>query len=187
VDESGAYCSTAVRFKNARPTIPSDCYALGMVIYETISGNLPFHKDADLIVFMKVVEGERPPRGGKFSRTLWWMLEWCWSPKPNDRPSIEDVLQCLEMASTSPEPSSPMTDEGTDEDDSDWDPAMSSSLAADDRAQFPPIHSLQDLHLTDSRHTPPEARPSASSWAMWERERLWFIHTVPFSNPPFCR
>ena len=48
-------------FKNSRPTKPSDCYALGMVIYETISGNLPFHEHTDLAVFAKVLEGERPP------------------------------------------------------------------------------------------------------------------------------
>jgi len=166
-------------FKDGRPTILSDCYALGMVIYETISGNLPFHKYADLVVFMKVVEGERPSRGDKFTRSLSWMLERCWAPNPNDRPNIEDVLLCLEMASSSPGPSSPMTDEGTDEDDEDdedddWgSPTGSSggkSLAPDDRVEFPPIHFPQDLHLTDSRHTPPEVRPSVSSWATLERE-----------------
>ena len=155
-----------------------------MVIYETISGNLPFHKDADLIVFMKVVEGERPHLGDKFTRSLSWVLEQCWAPKPNDRPSIEDVLQCLKMASTSPGPSSPTTDEGTDDDDDDWDPPTSSSggdsIATDDRVQLPPIHSLQDRHLTGFHHT----RPSVSSWAMLERECSWFIHAVPFSNPP---
>ena len=68
-------------FKSGRPTIPSDCYALGMVIYETISGNLPFHKDADLTVFIKVVvEGEHPPREVGFTEILWEMLELCWAP-----------------------------------------------------------------------------------------------------------
>ena len=47
--------------ENSRPTKSSDCYALGMVIYETISGHLPFHKDADMTVFVKVLNGKRPP------------------------------------------------------------------------------------------------------------------------------
>ena len=64
-------------FENGRPTIPSDCYALGMVIYETISGNIPFHKDMDLTVSMKVVKGKRPPRGAKFTEDLWGMLGQC--------------------------------------------------------------------------------------------------------------
>jgi len=109
-------------FKDGRPTKSSDCYALGMVIYETISGNIPFHKDTDLTVFMKVVEGERPPRGGGFAKSLWGMLERCWAPKPINRPSIEGVLRCLEIASDMPELPSPWMDEGTDEGGDDWDP-----------------------------------------------------------------
>ena len=173
--------------KDGRPTIPSDCYALGMVIYETISGNLPFHEDADLMVFMKVVEGERPPRGDKFTRTLWWTVERCWAPKPNDRPSIEDVLQCLEMASDSPGPSSPTTDEEADEDDGDSSSATGSSggdsRTTGDRVRLPPIHSLQDHHLTNSRHTPPGTQSSVSSWATWERECSWFTRIAPFHSP----
>ena len=39
------------------------------------------------------------------------MLERCWAPQPSDRPSIEDVLQCLEVASLSSEPPSLGVDE----------------------------------------------------------------------------
>ena len=114
-------------FKNSRPTKSSDCYALGMVIYETISGNLPFHKHTDPTVIMKVLEGKRPPRGAGFTRSLWETLELCWTPQPNARPSIENVLQCLEMVSNSSEPPSPEVDEemgedeDEDEDGDDWD------------------------------------------------------------------
>ena len=114
-------------FKDNRPTKPSDCYALGMVIYETITGNLPFHRDADLTVFMKVVEGERPPRRAGFTKSLWGMLELCWAHKPNDRPSIESVLRCLEV--TSDLLPSPWLDEGTDEDSDDGGSASSSGLS----------------------------------------------------------
>ena len=111
--------------KNSRPTTASDCYALGMVVYETISGNFPFHKDTDITVSMKVVEGEHPPRGVTFTESLWKMLELCWKPQLNDRPTIEDVLQCLEMVSSLLEPPSPGLDgemeEGGDESDSTID------------------------------------------------------------------
>jgi len=146
-------------FKNSRPTIPSDCYSLGMVIYETISGHFPFHTDADLTVSLKVVEGKRPPRGAKFTKSLWGMLEQCWASGPNDRPSIEDVLRHLEMASNSLEPSSPRANEGADEDSDDWDSATNSSggdsvdvFATNDHAQLPPVNSLRDHHLTDTPH-----------------------------------
>jgi len=103
-------------FKNSRPTKPSDCYSLGMVIYETISGKIPFHEDADLMVFGKVLRGERPSRGARFTEGLWEMLEQCWAPQPNKRPSVEGVLRCLETSSILPEPPYPGTDEGMETD-----------------------------------------------------------------------
>jgi serine/threonine protein kinase len=92
-------------FEKSRHTKSSDCYALGMVVYETISGKLPFHKDTDFSVTLKVVRGERPRRGTGFAESLWNMMEFCWKPHPDDRPSIKDVLRCLETVSDSQESS----------------------------------------------------------------------------------
>ena len=89
-------------FETGRPTKSADCYALGMVIYEAISGHLPFHEFSDIVVFIKVLNGERPRRKVGFSNSVWKMLEQCWEPQPDARPSIEDVLRCLEMGSPSP-------------------------------------------------------------------------------------
>lgn len=83
-------------FTNGCPTKSSDCYALGMVIYETISGHPPFHQHGDLTVFVKVLAGEQPLRGKDFTESLWKMLEQCWVSQPNDRPRVEDILWCLE-------------------------------------------------------------------------------------------
>ena len=113
-------------FKNSRPTKHSDCYALGMVIYETISGNLPFHKDTNPAVFMKVVEGKYPPRGMRFTDALWEMLELCWAAQPLNRPTAEQVLQRLGTVSNLPEPPSGM-DEEIEEDGDDWDSTTDSS------------------------------------------------------------
>jgi serine/threonine protein kinase len=90
--------------EKSRPTMASDCYALGMVIYETVSGNIPFHENRDVAIFAKVARGERPTRGTEFPDRLWKMMESCWAPEAKDRPSIEDVLQCLQMVSISKSP-----------------------------------------------------------------------------------
>ena len=85
--------------KAGRPTKFSDCYSLGMVIYETVSGNLPFYKHPDPLVVLKVSMGERPHRSVGFAESLWKILEQCWASQPSERPSVEGVLQCLDMCS----------------------------------------------------------------------------------------
>ena len=106
-------------FEKYCPTKASDCYALGMVIYETISGQLPFHQYTDLNVFFKVVRGERPRRGRGFTTNLWKMLRLCWGPQPNARPNIRDILRCLERTRNPRESKSksPPVDEGMGDDD----------------------------------------------------------------------
>lgn len=95
-----------------RQTIYSDCYALGMVIYEVLSGHIPFYEYVDLVVVVKIGKGDRPgrPRGREgvwFTDDLWKVLEQCWLPQPEGRPSIEDVLLCLENVSRFWTPPSP--------------------------------------------------------------------------------
>ena len=85
--------------KAFRPTKSSDCYSLGMVVYEVIHGEIPFHRDTDVMVIAKILKGDRPRRRLGFSEGLWKMLERCWTTQPNERPSVEDVLRCLDTCS----------------------------------------------------------------------------------------
>ena len=108
--------------KDSRPTKQSDCYALGMVIHEVLSGQVPFAPFNHYIVMRKVMEGERPERpegvaGAWFTDDIWRILNWCWAAQPEDRPSITAVLECLDQVSR--EPPSLLADEdfGTGEDD----------------------------------------------------------------------
>jgi len=92
--------------KDQCPTKYSDCYALGMVIYEVLSGHVPFYQFPTQAIPGKVFRGDRPerPQGAEgvwFTDEVWEVLGFCWAPQPEDRPSIEDVLQCLDEASRS--------------------------------------------------------------------------------------
>ena len=91
-----------------------------MVIYETISGHVPFHRNANPTVLVNVLAGVRPPRVVGFADSLWKTLELCWASQPNNRPSIQDVLQCLETTSKLPESYSPGVDEETEPSSDDW-------------------------------------------------------------------
>ena len=86
--------------KTSYPTKSSDCYSLGMVTYEIFSGNVPFHEVSDVAVFLKVVKGERPCCKIGFPEHLQNIMEQCWTPQPNERPSVEDVLEYLEACSS---------------------------------------------------------------------------------------
>jgi len=130
--------------KNACPTKSSDCYALGMVIYETISGKLPFHEHTDLIVFVNVLKGGHPRREAGFTNSIWQMLKLCWTPQPNNRPSIEDVLQCLEGVLNLSELPSPRVGEEVGEDSDGWDSTNDSSGAF---SHFVPSVTLHGLSV----------------------------------------
>ena len=90
--------------RKIRPTKESDCYALGMVIYEVLSGRAPFAPLKSPLVIQKVLEGKRPKRpegeeGTSFTDGIWEVLENCWKHQPNERISAEVILQRLEGAS----------------------------------------------------------------------------------------
>ena len=87
---------------NSRPTKESDCYALGMVVLEVLTGKVPFQGFNNLAVMRMVADGERPsrPEGQEavwFTDNLWGTLEQCWLYKPKLRPTVEGVLECLEQ------------------------------------------------------------------------------------------
>ena len=121
--------------KDSRSTRESDCYALGMVVYEVLSGRSPFAQCGTGTVIMKVLDGERPARpqgveGARFTDVLWEMLERCWKPRPHDRPSVEAVLECLEGRSSGP----PIGDRNTDVQANDCsDPTTANTSGGDSR------------------------------------------------------
>lgn len=103
---------------NCLPTISSDCYALGMVVYEVIGGREPFHEIGKITALARVLEGGRPPRDADFADILWEMLQRCWVAQASNRPDVEEVLQCLESVwRSSKSPSSVDETTTTDKDE----------------------------------------------------------------------
>jgi len=126
----------------SKSTKRSDCYSLGMVIFEVLSGQIPFAQFSGLTAMVRTVYGERPERpkgeeGAWFTDDAWETLEQCWSHQPERRPNVEAVLERLEQVSAAWHPPSPMVD---DDVQIDFDER---SLAASPSCMFP--HSATDL------------------------------------------
>ena len=105
---------------DGRPTRESDCYALGMVIYEVsglyssrlslihpskiLTGLKPFHHMRAFSPVVAVLRGQRPERpldaeSLGFSDTLWGLVQLCWSESSSDRPSAVQLLDHLSTIS----------------------------------------------------------------------------------------
>ena len=106
---------------NGRPTHASDCYALGMVIYEVgkihpprrataypsqvLTGLLPFHNlhsYGGLVV--AILKGKRPEKpldaeSLGLSDTLWGLVRLCWSKSSSTRPTARRLFDHLSAAS----------------------------------------------------------------------------------------
>jgi len=131
------------------PTKLSDCYALAMVIWEVLSGNLPFYQFANWVISAKILRGDRPekPEGEEgvwFTDEVWEVLGSCWTAQTEGRPSIEDVLQCLGEASRSWRPPSPQL------------PVVPSTTDSVTQESSDTI----TVGCTDANDTPPLSRPS---------------------------
>jgi serine/threonine protein kinase len=123
--------------KKRRSTKESDCYALGMVIYEVLSGQTPFSPSKAPVVMRKVLNGERPEKpqgnGGKyFTDGIWRVMQFCWKSLPRDRIRAKDILLGLE-GNPAPSRLSSDVDEDMEIDRDD----QSDTTASDSGAFFP--------------------------------------------------
>ena len=156
-----------------RPTKESDWYALGMVIYEVLSGQTPFTPWRAPLVIQKVLNGERPGRprgegGARFTDGIWEMLELCWKHRPGERTGAKTVLQCLERASSLPWPPPDMDEIVETDVDERSDAATSgsgmfsvSTTVSQTHPQLPPWHSRPDNYTWRKR--PPGSITKSSS------------------------
>jgi len=124
---------------DSHPTKESDRYALGMVIYEVLTGEAPFTPVKDYIVMRMVINGERPgrPEGAKgtwFTDDLWRMLNLCWAKQPQNRPSIGAVRERLEQVSSTWKP----LYSGLEKDEYGWNLAVLAKLPPRDPHSFIP-------------------------------------------------
>ena len=153
-----------------RPTRESDCYALGMVIYEVsglqssrrsliylpkvLTGLRPFHHLCSYSPVPAVLRGERPEKpldaeSLGFSHTLWGLVQLCWSESSSTRPTARQMLDSLSPTSlTWVHPPKYPIDAG-DITDSDSSGSLGTSVASSMREVWGPL-TPQEVRLSQS-------------------------------------
>nr|KAJ3423004.1 hypothetical protein HK105_004521 [Polyrhizophydium stewartii] len=76
-----------------KPAPPLDVFAFAMTCWEVITGRAPFFEEPeDEIVKDWIRDGERPPRVSIIPDTLWEVMQDCWQPDPEKRPTSTQIL-----------------------------------------------------------------------------------------------
>ena len=80
------------------PSKEADIYALGMTVYQVLTGKCPFFPKRIAEVVHAVISGERPPKPENAEETgmtevVWGLLEECWREDRTTRPTAVEVLR----------------------------------------------------------------------------------------------
>ena len=135
--------------KKSYPTAKSDCYALGMVIYEILSERPPYDTVNSFAILRKVLAGERPNKpegeaGKRITDGIWEAVELCWKHEPGERPDAKTVLVALGGKPDQPDASGGVVTDGETDDDDQSD-------------------GMTYVSSSHSKPTPDHSRPIASS------------------------
>jgi hypothetical protein len=169
-------------WKPLSTSMASDCYALGMVIYEVFSRRrLFFGTGRHNLIASMIRDGKRPERsrggdGGLFTDSVWEILKLCWKHQPHDRISAKAVLLGLEGNPSTSRPSS--TADGVVETDKDnqsstgmFSPFLPKLVVSHPCAVIgPPIaHGDSGLPARSQTSNPKEGRTGDGLlWSAWE-------------------
>ncbi|KAF9448603.1 kinase-like protein [Macrolepiota fuliginosa MF-IS2] len=96
--------------KIVRPTLFSDVFALGSVMYEILTDQMPFHEFAqNHTVMFKIFSGEKPSKPPssawadlELTDGLWELMDLCWSFEPDKRPTLPDIIEKLKADPLNP-------------------------------------------------------------------------------------
>jgi serine/threonine protein kinase/HD-like signal output (HDOD) protein len=83
-------------------TVATDIYALGIIAYEMLTGQLPFSSDSDVMLLAMQIRDQPPPileLAPDVPRALAELVERCLSKEPHERPrSVMELSQQLSLA-----------------------------------------------------------------------------------------
>ena len=89
---------------SSKPSIaskPADVFAFAMLAVEVFTGKVPFGNMKNESVVIQIASGKRPakPQAAEqlgLTAEMWKFIEKCWTPNPNKRPTIDEVVSTWE-------------------------------------------------------------------------------------------
>ncbi|KAG1651544.1 Angiopoietin-1 receptor [Nymphon striatum] len=88
----------AETLQHKRYTYKSDIWSLAVLYWEIVTlGGTPFHSFSNKEVTRKVCQGTRLPQPSCISYDLFQLMLDCWQTDPDERPSVESVIQTIEI------------------------------------------------------------------------------------------
>ncbi|EAY13731.1 TKL family protein kinase [Trichomonas vaginalis G3] len=73
-----------------------DIYSYGILLWEMLTGQIPFANLKDVDILPMVINGERPPIPSSCPSGLAKLIKSCWDVDPNKRPSSAQIVQVFE-------------------------------------------------------------------------------------------
>ncbi|KAH7339121.1 kinase-like protein [Rhizoctonia solani] len=100
---SARWTAPEILKQESKTTRAGDIFALGMIIFEAMTGLLPYAGSSDPVVMFSIAAGKLPDRpqahipiGVEQADRLWSVLTSCWAHDPNERPKAQKVRNMIE-------------------------------------------------------------------------------------------